>query len=171
MSYMVIFRTPEGKPGYQQAEGVNEAVETVERLRNQDGVENVRIFRMEEVPFEYKVHYSVELKETETGESSSVSLSGSSDALSWDDDMGAPDVPPSGDPADEPPSQPFDQMAAVDHTEPPRWGEEGHRPAEVEGEIHIGDSAEDRGDDDDATAGGYGEYSAVSGARRGLFGR
>lgn len=61
MSHMVIFRTPEGKPGYQPAETVEDAVEIVERLRNDDGVENVRIFRLEELSFEYRPYYKVEL--------------------------------------------------------------------------------------------------------------
>lgn len=61
MSHMVIFRTPEGKPGYQQADAVEDAVSIVERLRNEDGVENVRIYRLEEIAFEYKPYYKVEL--------------------------------------------------------------------------------------------------------------
>ena len=61
MSHMVIFRTPEGKPGYQPAETVQDAVQVVERLRNEEGVENVRIFRLEEVQFELRPYYKVEL--------------------------------------------------------------------------------------------------------------
>jgi hypothetical protein len=61
VSHMVIFRTPEGKPGYQPAETVQDAVEVVERLRNDEGVENVRIFRLEEVQFEYRPYYKVEI--------------------------------------------------------------------------------------------------------------
>ncbi len=61
MSHMVIFRTPEGKPGYQPAETVHDAVAVVERLRNDEGVENVRIFRLEELTFEYRPYYKVEL--------------------------------------------------------------------------------------------------------------
>jgi hypothetical protein len=61
VSHMVIFRTPEGKPGYQPAETVEDAVAVVERLRNDEGVENVRIFRLEELSFEYRPYYKVEL--------------------------------------------------------------------------------------------------------------
>lgn len=61
MSHMVIFRTPEGKPGYQPAETVQDAVAVVERLRNDEGVENVRIFRLEELTFEYRPYYKVEI--------------------------------------------------------------------------------------------------------------
>lgn len=150
MSYMVIFRTPDGKPGYQQADDPSDIVATVERLRNEDGVENVRIYRMEEVEFEYKVRYTVELKDPSlvpAGSSSSAPSepAASSDALSWDDDEDAEAGAPSGEGAA--PSQPFDQMAAIDHTEAPRWGEPGG-----------GEGGED--DESDPT-----------GARRGLFGR
>lgn len=144
MSYMVIFRTPEGKPGYQQADEVDEVVETVERLRNEDGVENVRIYRMEEVAFEYKVRYTVELKDPAVAadEPAAPTVEAApdaspSEALSWDDDE-------DGSTGDTP--QPFDQMA-VDTTEAPRWGEGSGEPVSV------------------------GEDGDESGARRGLFGR
>ena len=61
MSHMVIFRTSEGKSGYHQAAVLEEAVRFVERLRNSDGVEQAHIFRMEEVPFEFKPYYRVEV--------------------------------------------------------------------------------------------------------------
>jgi len=139
VSYMVIFRTPEGKPGYQQAEAVQDAVEAVEHLRNTEGVENVRIFRMEEVAFEYKVHYKVELADSGAdAESISGGSSASSTPLTWDDDGDDPDAT-----AAVPVTDLFDQQAAIDHTEEPRW-EGGELPPT----------------DDDG-----------SGARRGLFGR
>lgn len=153
VSYMVIFRTPEGKPGYQQAEDVHEVVGTVERLRNEEGVENVRIYRMDEVAFEYKVHYTVELKDPSAGGGEAPSGAPAPEALSWDDDDTAGAEEPA---AAEPeggtsPGQPFDQMAAVDTTEPPRWGDTGG-DAET---IDVGSEGED----------------AAAGARRGLFGR
>ena len=58
---MVIFRRPEGKPGYHQAENVDDAVRFVEMLRNQEQVNDVHIFRMEEVPFEFRTVYKVEI--------------------------------------------------------------------------------------------------------------
>lgn len=142
MSYMVIFRTAEGKPGYQQAEGTQQAVEAVEHLRNQEGVENVRIFRMEEVAFEYKVHYKVELAE----EPISGGPASASSALSWDDDRdGLDDVVGAPDPTEAVPATDlFDQQAAIDHTEEPRWD----------------GATEPVADDESTTA-----------ARRGLFGR
>ena len=109
MSYMVIFRTAEGKPGYQQAEEVQDAVAAVERLRNDDGVDNVRIFRMEEVAFEYKVHYSVRLADGAPSAPDTPGAPAGSDELSWDDDS-------------ESAAAPFDQMA-VDPAGSPRWDE------------------------------------------------
>ncbi|HET7653272.1 MAG TPA: hypothetical protein VFK42_09560 [Acidimicrobiales bacterium] len=59
MTHMVIFRSPDGKPGYHQAETLEEAVGFVERLRNDDGVSDARVFRMDEVAIEFKVYYRV----------------------------------------------------------------------------------------------------------------
>lgn len=61
MSHMVIYRGADGKPGYQQAEDIHDAVTFVEQMRNGDGVEHARIFRLEEVVFEYRPYYRVEL--------------------------------------------------------------------------------------------------------------
>jgi hypothetical protein len=61
VSHMVIFRTAEGKSGYHQAEALDEAVRFVERIRNEESVEQARIFRLEEVIFEFRPYYRVEL--------------------------------------------------------------------------------------------------------------
>jgi len=61
MPHMVIFRTAEGKPGYHQAESLDESVRFVEHLRNQEQVPEARIFRMQEVPIEFKTYVRVEL--------------------------------------------------------------------------------------------------------------
>jgi hypothetical protein len=58
---MVIYRGADGKPGYQQAEDIHDAVTFVEQMRNAEGVEHARIFRLEEVVFEYRPYYRVEL--------------------------------------------------------------------------------------------------------------
>ena len=61
MTHMVIFRSPEGKPGYHQSEGLDEAMRFAEMLRNQEQVTDARIFRMDEVPIEFKTYYRVEM--------------------------------------------------------------------------------------------------------------
>jgi len=58
---MVIFRRSDGKPGYHQADGVDDAIRFVEMLRNQEKVTDARIFRMEEVPIEIRTYYKVEV--------------------------------------------------------------------------------------------------------------
>src|SRR3954469_13189427 len=61
MAHMVIFRRTDGKPGYHQADSVDDALRFVEMLRNQEKVTDARIFRMEEVPIEIRTYYKVEV--------------------------------------------------------------------------------------------------------------
>lgn len=61
MTHMVIFETPDGTPGYHQADDLGDAVQFVEDLRNDQDVELARIFRMEEVPFEFRSYFRVEI--------------------------------------------------------------------------------------------------------------
>ncbi len=61
MSHMVIYRTTDGQPGYHQTEVLDDAVAFVERLRNADGVDEARIFRMDEVEFDFKPYFRVEV--------------------------------------------------------------------------------------------------------------
>ncbi len=58
---MVIYRGADGKPGYHQTDDIHDAVMYVEGLRNDKEVDHARIFRLEEVTFEYKPYYRVEL--------------------------------------------------------------------------------------------------------------
>ncbi len=62
MSHMVIYRGSDGSPGYHQTDDVHDAVSFVEKLRNDEGVEHARIFRLEEMNFEYRPYYRVELR-------------------------------------------------------------------------------------------------------------
>lgn len=61
MSHMVIYRTADGQPGYHQTDALDDAVSFVERLRNSDGVDHARIFHMEEVTFDFKPYFRVEV--------------------------------------------------------------------------------------------------------------
>ena len=61
MSHMVIYRGADGSPGYHQADEVHDAVAFVEQLRNDQGVQEAKIFRMEQVTFEYRPYFRVEL--------------------------------------------------------------------------------------------------------------
>jgi hypothetical protein len=58
---MVIYRGIDGKPGYHQTDDIHDAIGFVEQMRNDEGVEHARIFRLEEVVFEYRPYYRVEL--------------------------------------------------------------------------------------------------------------
>ena len=62
MPFMVIYRTSDGSSCHEQADAIDEAALFVERLRNNDGVEDdIRIYRMEEISFAFRPYYKVEL--------------------------------------------------------------------------------------------------------------
>ena len=61
MSFMVNFRSVEGKQGYHPADSLEEAVRFVEHLRNQEHVVDARVWRLQEVPLEVKTYYKVEV--------------------------------------------------------------------------------------------------------------
>jgi hypothetical protein len=61
--HMVIFQTADGSPAYSQFESISEAVGFVESLRNDQGIENARMFELKEIKFELKPVFKVELKE------------------------------------------------------------------------------------------------------------
>jgi hypothetical protein len=61
MPHMVIFRDEDGKPGYHQADALEDAVQYVEELRNDRQVSETRVFAMQEVPIEFKSYWRVEV--------------------------------------------------------------------------------------------------------------
>ena len=61
MTHMVIFRSAEGKPGYHQADSLEDAIRFVERLRNSEAVTDSRVFHMQEVPIEFRQYFRVEV--------------------------------------------------------------------------------------------------------------
>ena len=148
MSHMVIYRGADGKPGYHQTDDIHDAVMYVESLRNDKDVDHARIFRLEEVTFEYKPYYRVELS---TGAAAEVSAgNGVSDSA---DDPDVVDTTESDVDDDD------DEVAdASDDSDDSDDGDDDSDDASAE------DSSED--DDDDVP-----EEAVQSGARRGLFGR
>jgi len=91
---MVIFRSPEGKPGYHQAEGLDEAMRFAEMLRNQEQVTDARIFRMDEVPIEFKTYYRVEVAAAGSGDTASAAGSGDTASAAGSGEVTeTPDVP------------------------------------------------------------------------------
>jgi hypothetical protein len=61
MPFMVIYSTSDGASCHEQADAIDEAALFVERLRNQDGIDDVRLYRMEEISFAFRPYYKVEL--------------------------------------------------------------------------------------------------------------
>jgi len=59
--HMVIYRSAEGKPAYHQTEELADAASFVERIRNEDAIESARIFRLDEIIFDYKTVYRVRI--------------------------------------------------------------------------------------------------------------
>jgi len=140
---MVIYRGADGKPGYHQTDDIHDAVMYVESLRNDKDVDHARIFRLEEVTFEYKPYYRVELN---TGGAPAVSAAddGVSDSA---DDADVVDTTEVDDGDDDDDDDEDDDAADADSSDD--------------------DVAEGLGDDDDVPE----EAVPASGARRGLFGR
>jgi len=69
MPFMVIYRMSDGVPRYEQAGAIDEAALFVERLRNKDGIDQIRIYRMEEISFAFRPYYKVELGTPDRGRS------------------------------------------------------------------------------------------------------
>ncbi len=89
---MVIYRGPDGKPGYHQTDDIHDAVGFVEQLRNDQGVEHARIFRLEEVGFEYRPYFRVELTgapSLDAGTQTAAVTAGSGDSSSAKSDEAA----------------------------------------------------------------------------------
>ncbi len=62
MPFMVMYQRSDGTSCHEQADAIDEAALFVERLRNNDGVEDdIRIYRMEEISFAFRPYYKVEL--------------------------------------------------------------------------------------------------------------
>lgn len=61
MPHMVIYRNADGSPAYHQTEALEDAVRFVEHIRNEQGVNDSRLFRMEELTIEFKTYYRVEV--------------------------------------------------------------------------------------------------------------
>jgi hypothetical protein len=91
VTHMVIFRSPEGKPGYHQSDGLDEAMRFAEMLRNQEQVTDARIFRMDEVPIEFKTYYRVEMASATEAEATETPEDAASEPPAPDDTDGQAD--------------------------------------------------------------------------------
>jgi hypothetical protein len=62
VEHLVRFTTSEGREGQHTAEALDDALRFVERLRNAEDIREVRVFRMQEVPIEFRTYYKVEVR-------------------------------------------------------------------------------------------------------------
>lgn len=147
MSHMVIYRGNDGKPGYHQTDDIHDAVGFVEQMRNEEGVEHARIFRLEEVVFEYRPYYRVELTDSMAPVNGS-STNGGAEVGSGS--TGSEST--NGDPSSKDEKKDADKAESSASTDTADSGE---------GDSGEGDS--ESGDDDD--------LKTVAGAKKGLFGR
>lgn len=69
MSYIVVYQREDGSSGLEECESLDLAVVAAERLRNVDSVENPRIFKTEEVKFDFRPYYRVEVADGDSGTS------------------------------------------------------------------------------------------------------
>jgi len=64
VSYMVLYTGLDGSAAFGRCEELNDAVAEVERLRNEQSIDGAQIYRLEEVKFEIKPYFRVELPVT-----------------------------------------------------------------------------------------------------------
>ncbi len=62
MEHLVKFHSAEGREGQHTAASLDDALRFVERLRNNEDASDVRVFRMNEIPIEFKTYYKVEVR-------------------------------------------------------------------------------------------------------------
>ena len=81
MSYIVVYQRADGSAGIEECGDLDLAVVTAERLRNVDSVERPRIFKTEEIRYDFRPYYRVEVAEAD--EANDVTkIAGSSSGLS-----------------------------------------------------------------------------------------
>ena len=61
MSYIVVYQRADGSSGLEECADLDLAIVTAERLRNVDAVERPRIFETEEIHYDFKPYYRVEV--------------------------------------------------------------------------------------------------------------
>ena len=61
MSYIVVYQRGDGSSGLEECTDFELAVVAAERLRNVDDVESPRIFKTEEIHFDFRPYYRVEV--------------------------------------------------------------------------------------------------------------
>lgn len=186
MSHIVVYQTDDGSSGFEQCKSLDDAIVVAERMRNVDGVEAPRIFRMEEVQIDFRPYYRVEVADADSGGSEPGGSSGEQKADATDGDTTLDDLP--APPSPEAVAEAEAETGAQMSSDAPTWdSESADQPAtddagdaavaeapipDVAGADDAGSSPEhgDEGGDEDG-AGDDGADDAMISVRRGLFGR
>lgn len=61
MEHVVFFPAPDGTPAFRRLASLDESVRLVEHLRNVEGVEQVSVHALNEVPLTFRAYYRVEV--------------------------------------------------------------------------------------------------------------
>lgn len=61
MAHLVSYRDSDGKQSYHETEELGDAIAYVEHLRNDEAVDRAQIFKLDEVGFEFRPYYRVEI--------------------------------------------------------------------------------------------------------------
>jgi hypothetical protein len=150
VGHIVVFEGSDRVPGYHRCEELADAVSFVEKLRNDRGVDKVNIYRTEEVRFDFKPYYRVEL--------------GALGAGSTPTPLGAAPIAPAAPHMAPPP--PITAMAMPSASGPSATGPSATGPSAT------GPNApSDNGNFDSSAYDDEDDLSVGSGVRRGLFGR
>ena len=149
MSFMVLYTGLDGSAAFGRCEELTDAVAEVEQLRNEQSIEDARIYRLEEVKFEIKPYFRVEIPGTTTA--ATTPLPAVSTAAPLSTETAARVEEPSWTAAPAPSSADLPSMVAPPPPPPPP-------PAPVAPMAYDTGSLAD-------------EEDAGVGSRRGLFGR
>ena len=63
MSHIVVYESADGASGFERCGSLDAAIVAAERLRNVEGVTSPRIFKLEEVQFDFRPYFRVEVNE------------------------------------------------------------------------------------------------------------
>jgi hypothetical protein len=155
---MVIYRTPDGKAAFQQVDDLPAAVAFVEKIRNEAGVENGRIYRLEQVQYRFEPYYQVRI---ETGDGPAATGAGAGSAGAGAPASGATfgSPPATADTGAAPESEPVGAAAGAPGSAAAGGSVIGTAPPEAGAPSQVADERQ-------ASSG-----DAGNGVRRGLFGR
>jgi hypothetical protein len=126
MDHAVHYRTADGAMSFEEASSLDAAVEMVERLRNDEGVSDVRVYK--QVPIEFKAYYKVSVV-SEAGPSPAAAPVASPEPAQPDATPAAAAAPQSPPPGAMPlgPATPFTPPAAQPSTPQDEGTDAGRR--------------------------------------------